>query len=331
MSFASDVKGELARLKISKKCCMLAEISGFLRVSGSVRLSGGGKFGIVSSTENAAVARHFKKLIKDYFGSKVDLEVGDSQVPGKSNKGYNRYYLTISPEEKSSQILRETGIMLVKEGNDYFSDGIYQPIVKSKCCKKSYLRGLFLGCGTMSDPKKSYNMEFVLESERTANDIKKLIGSFVDLSAKVVKRKESYVVYLKKAGYVKDMLGIMGADDAVLELAEIMINKEIIGDAQRLSNCDNANVDRTLAASEEQLEWIKLIDDAAGLERLPAPLLEVARLRLDRPDASLSEIGEALAPPIRKPGVSKRFSKIKAIAEEIGKKNGKESINRDNN
>lgn len=145
MSFASDVKGELARLTISKKCCMLAEISGFLRVSGSLRLSGGGKFSIVSSTENAAVARHYKTLIKDYFGSKVELEVGDSQVPGKANKGYKRYYLTISPEEKSSQILRETGIMLVKEGNDYFSDGIYQPIVKTKCCKKSYLRGIFLG------------------------------------------------------------------------------------------------------------------------------------------------------------------------------------------
>ncbi|HHW95173.1 MAG TPA: DNA-binding protein WhiA [Mogibacterium sp.] len=324
MSFASDVKGELARLTIEKKCCMLAEISGFLRVSGSVRLSGGGKFSIVSSTENAAIARHYKKLIKNYFGSRVDLEVGDSRVPGKSNRGYNRYYLTIGPEEKASQILRETGIMLVKEGNDYFSDGIYQPIVRTKCCKKSYLRGIFLGCGTMSDPKKSYSMEFVVESEKTANDLRKLIGSFVDLSAKVVKRKESYVVYLKKASYVKDMLGIMGADDALLEMTGIMINKEIVGDAQRLMNCDNANVDRTLAASEEQFRWIKTIEDAEGLERLPAPLLEVARLRLERPAASLSEIGEALNPPIRKPGVSKRFSKIKAIAEEIGKKNGKE-------
>lgn len=324
MSFASDVKGELARLTIEKKCCMLAEISGFLRVSGSVRLSGGGKFSIVSSTENAAIARHYKKLIKNYFGSRVDLEVGDSRVPGKSNKRYNRYYLTIDPEEKASQILRETGIMLVKEGNDYFSDGIYQPIVRTKCCKKSYLRGIFLGCGTMSDPKKSYSMEFVVESEKTANDLRKLIGSFVDLSAKVIKRKDSYVVYLKKASYVKDMLGIMGADDALLEMTGIMINKEIVGDAQRLMNCDNANVDRTLAASEEQFRWIKIIEDAEGLERLPAPLLEVARLRLERPAASLSEIGEALNPPIRKPGVSKRFSKIKAIAEEIGKKNGKE-------
>lgn len=329
MSFASDVKGELARLTIEKKCCMLAEISGFLRVSGSVRLSGGGKFSIVSSTENAAIARHYKKLIKDYFGSRVNLEVGDSQVPGKSNKGYNRYYLTISSEEKASQILRETGIMLVKEGNDYFSDGIYQPIVRTKCCKKSYLRGIFLGCGTMSDPRKSYSMEFVLESEKMADDLRKLIGSFVDLSAKVTKRKDSYVVYLKKGSYVRDMLGIMGADDAVLEMTDIMINKEIVGDAQRLMNCDNANVDRVLAASEEQIRWIKLIEDAEGLERLPAPLLAVARLRLERPAASLSEIGEALDPPIRKPGVSKRFSKIKAIAEETGKKNGKESVNRD--
>ena len=180
----------------------------------------------------------------------------------------------------------------------------------------------------MTDPKKNYSMEFVLESEQTANDLRKLIGSFVDLSAKITIRKDSYVVYLKRAAYVRDMLGIMGADDAVLELAAIMINKEILGDAQRLSNCDNANVDRTVAASEEQLGWIKIIDDAEGLDRLPPPLRDVAMLRLERPEASLSEIGEALAPPIRKPGVSKRFAKIKAIAEEIGKKqNGKESNN----
>ena len=324
MSFSSDVKGELARLEPNKKCCMLAEIAGFLRVSGSVKLRGGGNLGIVASTENAAIARHYKKLIKEYFGSTATLEVGNSQMPGKSNlKGHNRYYLGIEPDQKSSQILRETGMMLVREGSDFFSDGIYMPLVKSKCCKKSYMRGVFLGCGTMSNPKTSYHLEFVLESEQTANDLKKVIGSFDDLSANIAKRKEDSIVYIKKASYISDMLGILGADDAMLDFEDIRISKEAHGDAQRLLNCDSANVDRTLTASEEQIKHIKIIEENDGLEWLPQPLREVAQLRLARPEASLSEIGELLHPPIRKPGVSKRFAKLKQIAEEILKeKNG---------
>lgn len=315
MSFSSEVKGELARLDITKKCCMLAEIAGFLRVSSSIRLAGGGKFSILASTENAAIARHYKKLIESYFNNDVALGVGDSQKPGKSSaKGHNRYYLIIDPEEKSSQILRETGMMLVREGNDYFSDGIYAPIVKSKCCKKSFLRGLFLGCGTMSNPKKGYHLELVFSSEQLANDVRKLIGTFVDLSANITKRKEDHIVYLKKAQYISDMLGILGADDAVLEFEDVRMTKSLITETQRMMNCDSANVDRTLSASEEQIRWIRAIEEKEGLDWLPAPLREVAELRLREPEASLTEIGESLTPPIKKPAVSKRFAKIKQLA-----------------
>ena len=319
MSFSSEVKGELARLDVTKKCCMLAEIAGFLRVSSSIRLAGGGRFSILASTENAAIARHYKKLIEDYFNNDVALGVGDSQKPGKSrSKSHNRYYLIIEPDEKSSQILRETGMMLVREGNDYFSDGVYAPIVKSKCCKKSFVRGLFLGCGTMSDPKKGYHFELVFSSEQLANDVKRLIGTFVDLSANITKRKDDHIVYLKKAQYISDMLGILGADDAVLEFEDVRMAKSLMTETQRMMNCDSANMDRTLTASEEQIAWIRRIEERDGLDYLPSALREVAELRLQQPEASLTEIGEALNPPIKKPAVSKRFAKIKALAESLG-------------
>ena len=322
MSFSQDVKGELARVELSKKCCMLAEIAGFLRESGSVKLLGGGKFGIVATTENAATARHFKVLIESYFRNKVSMEIGESQRPGSRNrKVRNRYYLNIGADEKSMQILRETGMMLIREGDDYFSDGIYQPIVKSKCCKRAYLRGMFLSCGTVSDPRKSYHLEFVLDKERSAADLKKLIGSFVDLSANMTKRGDKYVVYMKKASYISDMLGIMGATEAMLDLEEIRVNKSMHGNVRRIVNCDSANVDRALAAAGDQLKWIQQIQEEQGLQYLPQPLRDVARLRLERPEASLTEIGEALTPPIGKAAVNKRFAKIKAIA------NGEESSN----
>ena len=226
MSFSSQTKGELARVVPTKKCCMLAEITGFLRVAGSLRLVGGGKFTIVASTENPAIARHYKTLIREYFGSNAGIEVGNSQVPGKARGSYRyRYSLVIRPDEKSLQILRETGMILIKEGNDFLSDGIYQPIIRNKCCKKAYLRGLFLGVGTMSDPRKSYHLEFVLNSSQVAQDLKRLIGSFVDLSAGLIERGEEHVVYMKRAEYISDMLGIMGANEAMLEFENIRIGR----------------------------------------------------------------------------------------------------------
>lgn len=111
-------------------------MAGFLRVSGSLRLAGAGKFKIVVSTEIPAVARHYKRLIKEYFKVDAKLEIGEGS-------GFNKqrsYLLTIGPEERSEQILRETGILLVREGNNFISDGIYDDVVRTKCCRKSYLR-----------------------------------------------------------------------------------------------------------------------------------------------------------------------------------------------
>lgn len=319
MSFSSDVKGELARLEIKKKEDMLAEISGFLRVSGSIRLNGSGKMSIVASTENPAIARHFKKLIKDYFGSSTDLEIGESEAPG-SGKHYSsgyRYSLKIGHEGKSDRILRETGILMIKEGDDYLSDGIYQPIISKKSAKKAYLRGLFLGCGTISDPKKSYHLEFVIKRDGLAQDLKKLIDSFVEMRANISKRKNQNIVYIKKADYISDMLGIMGADSAVMNFENIRLERKIKGEAMRLSNCDNANVDRLITAAERQLKDIEIIDKFMGVDNLPLRLNEIANARLKNPSASLTEIGNSLTEPVGKSAVTKRFAKLKEIAKKL--------------
>ena len=205
---------------------------------------------------------------------------------------------------------------LIREGNDYLSDGIYQPIVRNKGCKKAYIRGLFLGCGTISDPHKGYHMEFVLDSKQVAWDLKKLIGTFTDLSASVTERGSDWVVYIKKADYIGDMLGIMGASNSMLEFENIKIERGIKGEAARIANCDNANVDRALNASERQLRDIRAIQEKMGIDGLPEQLRQVAVLRLERPEASLTEIGEALNPPIQKGGVNKRFRRIHQLAEE---------------
>ena len=318
MSFASETKNELARIEPEKKCCQLAEISGFLRVAGSLRLAGGGKFRIVITTENPAIARHYKKLIQEYFGIETRLEIGESAAVGKSrNSRHYAYSITIDPENLSEQILRETGILLIKEGNNYISDGIYSGIIKTKCCRKAYLRGLFMGTGTMSDPEKSYHLEFVCHSETLANDLKKMINSFVDLSAKVARRGNSYIVYMKKADYIRDTLAIMGASSQVFSMEETRIKKSMISDAKRIANCDTANLDRSVDAAMRQLDAIRKIEETRGLAWLPEKLQEVARLRVENPYISISALGELCDPPLKKSGINNRLKKIEELAAKL--------------
>lgn len=318
MSFASETKNELARIEPEKKCCQLAEISGFLRVAGSLRLAGGGKFRIVITTENPAIARHYKKLIHEYFGIETRLELGEGTSVGRAkSSNHYAYNLTIDPDNLSEQILRETGILLIKEGNNYISDGIYSGIVKSKCCKKAYLRGMFLGAGTMSDPEKSYHLEFVCRSETLAADLRRLINSFVDLSAKISKRKDTFVVYMKKADYIRDTLAIMGANNQVFSMEETRIKKGMISDAKRIANCDTANVDRSVEAAMRQLAAIEKIQMVKGIAWLPEKLREVAVLRQENPYISITALGELCDPPLKKSGINNRLRKIEELAARL--------------
>lgn len=313
MSFAAEVKNELAHIEAEKKCCQLAEIAGFLRVAGSIGLAGFGKFKIMITSENPAVIRHYKKLLHDYFDVETTLEVGEGNSVGKKRA----YRITIDAENRSEQILRETGILLVREGNNYISDGIYDGLIRTKCCKKAYLRGVFMGIGTMSDPEKSYHLEFVCRTEALAKDLRKLINSFVDLQAKESKRGKSHLVYVKKADYIGDILGIMGADTHSLIIENTLVEKSMRNKVNRMANCDNANLDRVVEAAMKQAAAIEKIETLKGLDWLPDKLREVAVLRKDNPDLSIAALGEICDPPLKKSGINGRLKKIVELADKL--------------
>ncbi len=313
MSFSADTKNELAHVEPEKKCCMLAEIAGFIRMCGSIRLAGGGKFEIVTATEHPAVARHYKRMLKEYFGIDAELAVGQ----GSGLKKGRSYLLSIGPENLSEQILRETGILMVKEGMNYISDGIYDGLIRTKCCRKACLRGIFLASGTITDPEKSYHLEFSCSSQILAGDVKKLINSFVDLHAKVSVRKKNYAVYVKEAEQIIDILAIMGAHSQIFAFEDVRITKEIRNKANRINNCDNANIDKTLKAAEKQLSWIHKIQETKGLAFLPDKLREVAVLRLENPEATLQELADMMDPPMKKSGLNNRLRKIEELAGKL--------------
>ena len=296
-----------------KKCDQLAEIAGFLRVSGSLRLTGRGKFTIVIATDNPAIARHYKRLIREYFQIDAKLEVGGAEA---LKKGHT-YMLTISPEDRSESILRETGILLVREGNNFISDGIYEELIRKKCCKRAYMRGMFMGTGTISDPEKSYHLEFVCESRTLANDLKKMINSFVDLSVKVVQRRNRWVVYMKNSQYISDMLALMGAHAQMLAFENVRVQKSVYNQTTRIMNCDNANTDRTLDASEKQIRAIRILEETGQISVLTDKLRELARLRVENPEASLTQLGEMMEPKLGKSGVNNRMKRILSMAEKV--------------
>lgn len=315
MSFSSDTKNELAHVETVKKCCMLAEIAGFIRVSGSVKLVGGGKMKLVLASEHPAVARHYKKLIKDYFDVDATLEIGEGMGIHKGRQ----YILTLDDREdqKAEPIMRESGILMIREGMNYISDGIYSGLIKTKCCRKAYLRGAFLGIGTISDPEKSYHFELVCATEMLANDLKKLVNGFVDINARVVQRKKNWIVYVKEVGQVGDILNIMGAHQQYFELENVRIKKELRNQTNRLINCDTANLDKTLNAAERQLEAIELIETTKGIGYLTDKLAEAAMLRKENREATLQELAEMCNPPMKKSGLNNRFRKIEEIAQKI--------------
>ncbi len=315
MTFSANTKNELAQMLPENKCCMLAEISGFMRMCGTIGLSGGGKMNVRLVTENPAAARMFIKMVKSYFGIHADLTISQTKILKRGHF----YELVIPNDMNAEQILRETGILGVREGCNYIVSGIPDSVFKKKCCRKAYLRGVFMGSGSLSDPEKGYHLEIVSNSEVLAADIKRLINSF-GLHAKIVQRKKSFVIYIKEGEQIVDFLNILGAHGRLLDFENIRIIKELRNKTNRLVNCETANLDKTVNASGRQVESIEYIKSVRGLGFLPDKLREAAELRLEEPEASLSELGAMLVPPVGKSGINHRLKKLEEIAEKLRNK-----------
>lgn len=311
MSFSSKVKGEISRYIDLSPEEALAEISAIMKVGGTLGFSGRGiTFKI--TTENPGSARVMFTLLKEYCNIHSKLMVKKST----SLKKNNIYMVVISEEMGVRELLKKTGILKETDGVMNLDYGIDSDMVKSEEEKKAYIRGAFLGAGSVSNPEKTYHLEFVTHNEEYAISLSKLINSF-GLKSKVIQRKNSFIIYIKEGEQIVDLLNVIGAHSSLLELENIRIMKEMRNNVNRLVNCETANLSKTVNAAVRQVESIKLIQSKIGLKRLPKNLREIAELRLNYPDESLKELGEMLDPPVGKSGVNHRLRKIEKIASEL--------------
>lgn len=179
-----------------------------------------------------------------------------------------------------------------------------------------FTAGVFLACGSVNDPNKEYHLEFACPEEQLAQQLATLLGD-IGVTAKTVLRRGQHIVYIKGSESIEDTLTFIGASQCTLELMNTKIYKDIRNKANRIANCDAANIDKVVKAAMKQIEDIKLIDHVLGIDTLSDELREVAQLRLDNIDMSLQEIGETLNEPISRSGVNHRFKKLAIIADEI--------------
>ncbi len=309
MSFSQDVKQELSKQVDSARHCNLAELAAIFSISGEVLKEE--ETGIFIRTENIAIARKSFTLLKKAFNINVDVSVHVHKSGKKSDRIYT---VMVKNPEDALQVLM--ALKMADQAVFLAGARTVDPIlVQQSCCKRAFIRGSFLCAGSISNPEKSYHFEIVCASVERAEQLQVLIRPFGP-DARIVQRKNHYVVYLKEGDQIVDILNIMGAYVSLMNLENIRILRDVRNTVNRKVNCEAANINKTVNASVRQVEEIRYLDTALGLENLPEGLEEIARLRLDNPDASLKELGEMASPPIGKSGVNHRLRKLSRLAQD---------------
>ncbi|MDR1532667.1 MAG: DNA-binding protein WhiA [Clostridiales bacterium] len=304
VSFSSDVKKELSAHYGMGRHCDIAELAAVINVCGEITRQGAGR-GVAIKTESNSLAKKCFTLIKNNFKINSKLSITKNK---QLHKGHF-YSLEIADEKDAERLLSAVGIKRKHANGQKFD--IHNRRV---CCMRSYLRGAFLAGGSLTNPEKNYHMEFVTAEEGTAQSLKELL-SFFNITGRIILRKGHYVVYLKGAESIVDVLNLMGAHVSLMNLENVRILKFTRNQVNRAVNCETANINKTVASAVSQIKCINLIENLKGLDFLPRPLMEVARARLQFPEASLKEIGAMMSPPVGKSGVNYRLRKICEIAE----------------
>jgi len=319
MSFSKEVKEELSSRASDARHCGIAELAAIITYGGQLVRDKAHPY-LKLQTESPAVARKCFTLIKKTFNINIDILARQNQGI-RSNK---TYMLVLKNREDLLKIFKAT-----KHDTDidhYGRMGCPSHLVtQNTCCKRAFIRGAFLICGSMSNPKKAYHMEFVTDDLEKAERLQEIIRAF-SVDAKIIQRKKHYVVYIKEGSQIVDLLNVMEAHVSLMDLENVRIIKEMRNQVNRQVNCEAANISKTVNAASKQIEDIIFIRDHVGFGNLNEGLRDIARLRIEHPEASLKELGAMLQPPISKSGVNHRLRKLSYYAD-IYRRNKEEKIN----
>lgn len=295
MSFSGMVKEEISKNISSARHCQLAELAAIVQFSCQIVVDNKGQAVFKINSENDAVRRKYFTLLKKTFNICTANELSNEEV-------WNIL--------QALKLVDSNGVL------SNLSNPANVLLLKKSCCKRAYLRGVYLCVGSMSDPKGSYHLEMVCVSKEQAEQICRLLEDF-GLEGKIIERKRHFVVYMKEGSGIVDFLNICEAHVALMEMENERIVKEVRNSVNRIVNCEAANITKTVNAATRQIAEIELIRDKLGFNNLPANLREMAEVRLEHPDATLAELGAFLSSPVGKSGVNHRLRQLSVIANDL--------------
>ena len=307
MSYTTKIKEEISEIT-NTKSEIIAELAGFIRNNATITDT------ILLTTENKTTVERIKTFLKTIY----ELNISPTT---KDNMNFSKKELyALEIKDKVNIILQDIG--LIDKDNKPI-DTLPTYIIGANEEIRAYLRGVFLTCGSINDPKTSrYHMELFISTPEESILVQKLLNLF-DLNAKILSRDKGFMIYIKEAEKISDFIKILGANKAVMYFEDVRIYREQKNKTNRLNNCEQANIDRVVATATEQLEQIQIIEETASVDLLDDKAKETLEYRKKYPEASLKELAEIISfeteKNLSKSGLNHRLRKIKELAEQLKK------------
>lgn len=300
LSFSLEVKQELSKINsLADKNNVKCELMGYLVTSNTSVQKNKVRF----STESQYNINRFSKLLNNLGFVNYDIKIQR-----------NMYSIFINKNDIQELIRAEEDINIANEILSYF--------LKSEILEKAFIRGTFLGSGTINNPEKKYHLEIFLKNLETAKYIIEILRKY-SIDFKILERSKKYAIYTKEGEEISKFLALMGASASVLKFEEIRVYRDIKNNINRKVNCETANLNKIVNSSVKQINDIKYIKERGKFNELSEQLKEIAIVRIENPDMSLEELGKLLKKPIGKSGVNHRLRKIQKIVEELKEESNK--------
>ena len=298
MSFASEVKGELCREKLARRCCACAEAYGVLLFCNSFTPDR-----LRITTRSVDFAHRLPKLFRKAFGVAFDEKPADLATGGKLS-------FEIHDPQSMAIILDTYGYA----PENSISHHINYAVLEEECCRCAFLRGAFLAGGSTTDPEKRYHLELVTGHLFVHRELQSLLME-MEFEPKVINRNSNYVTYIKRSEVIADFLTTIGAPVAAMEIMNAKVEKHLRNGVNRWSNCDVANLEKAVDAAQSQIEAIRALEKSGGWTELPEKLRETAKLRIDNPELSLSQL--AAMAQVSKSCLNHRLRKLIELASKV--------------
>ena len=306
MPLSEDVRRELAAIEPARDCDRLAELSGLFHTAGSLHLRGHGEFSVHVDVSEIAVARRAFGLLRA-FGVEAEIRT----YRQRAFAGATRYQIHVPGDERALQVLVDAGVVSSAHAP---LEAPPKRVVGRACCRSAYLRGAFLGGGSLSGPR-ALHLE-IRSAGRAGAELLAWVAAQEDVPLRVHDRGRHALVYAKGAEAIADALALAGAGDAALAIDERAVVAEARARANRIANADHANLVRSSDAAHVQLQAIRALEESGQLGRLPPNVQEIAELRLRHPSSSLRELAAKCRPPATKAAAYRRLTRLVRLASD---------------